>query len=422
MRVLVIGAGVVGMATAYSLHAAGIEVSVIDRASGAGRETSFANGSLLHPSLVEPWNSPGVLKTILTNLGREDAAVLLRLRALPSLLGWGLEFVRQSSPRRFEHNALRNLRLAQYSLQQFARLRENTGIRYGAYQRGLLTLFRDRKAQRDVLAWYERLAAHGLTVQPLDTAQTVAKEPALRAVSSALVGSVFAVHDEGGDPHAFCVELAEYLGQRGVTFRFSQAVERLCVVGGRVVSVELATGEQLTADHYVLAAGAHGAALARDAGVRLPVKPAKGYSLTLPRVGTAPTPQLPVVDTSLHMAVVPVGADRLRVAGTAEFTGFDTTINPARTANLLRLLQQLYPELATALAGVDPSPWTGLRAMCPDGVPLIGPSGLERLWINTGHGHVGWTLAAGSGQLAADLIVGAKPALAASDYDARRFN
>jgi D-amino-acid dehydrogenase len=421
MRVLVIGAGVIGMATAASLHAAGIEVTVVDRASGPGRETSFANGSLLHPSLVEPWNSPGVLKTLLRNLGREDAAVLLRLRALPSLLGWGLEFVRQSTPLSFEHNALRNLRLAQYSLRQFAQLRERSGIRYHSYQRGLLTLFRDRSAQHEVLAWYQLLAAHGLIVQPLDTLQTVEKEPALQAVETKLVGSVFALHDEGGDPHAFCVELARYLEDHGVKFRFEQTVTRLVRAGGRVAAAELQTGEQLTADHYVLAAGAYSVDLARAVGVRLPVRPAKGYSLTLPRVETAPTPQIPAVDTSLHMAVVPVGADRLRVAGTAEFTGYDTTINPARTANLLRLLQQLYPELARTLDGVDPSPWTGLRAMCPDGVPLIGPSGLERLWINTGHGHVGWTLAAGSGQLVADLLVGAQPALTAVDYDPRRF-
>lgn len=421
MRGLVIGAGVVGMATAYSLHTAGVQVTVVDRASGPGRETSFANGSLLHPSLVEPWNSPGVLKTLLANLGREDAAVLLRLRALPSLLGWGLEFIRQSTPARFEHNALRNLRLAQYSLRQFALLRERSGIRYSAYQRGLLTLFRNRTAQRDVLAWYERLAAHGLIVHPLDTRQTIEKEPALQAVSSALVGSVYALHDEGGDPHAFCVELAQYLAHHGVTFRFDQSVDRLVRVGGHIAAVELSTGEQLTADHYVLAGGAYSAALARQVGLHLPVRPAKGYSLTLPRLTSAPTPQIPAVDTSLHMAVVPVGEDRLRVAGTAEFAGYDTTINPARTANLLRLLQQLYPEYASALLGMDPSPWTGLRAMCPDGVPLIGPSGLERLWINTGHGHVGWTLAAGSGQLLADLILGARPALAASEYDPRRF-
>ena len=191
--------------------------------------------------------------------------------------------------------------------------------------------------------------------------------------------------------------------------------------GSRVTGVELDGGERLVADHVVLAAGAQSALLARAAGVPLPVRPAKGYSLTLQRVATVPTPLLPVVDTSLHMAVVPVGADRLRVAGTAEFTGHDTTINPARTANLLRLLRQFLPDLARALDGVDPSPWTGLRAMCPDGVPLIGPSGLDRLWINTGHGHVGWTLAAGSGQLAADLILGATPAVPSQDYDPRRF-
>lgn len=421
MKTVVIGAGVVGMASAWALREAGADVVVVDRAAGAGLETSFANGALLHPSLVEPWNSPGILKVLLGSLGREDAAVLLRLRALPGLVGWGLRFVRESSPARFEANALRNLRMAQYSLRQMAALRERTGIDYSYYRRGLLTLFRETAVRDHMLGWFRGLAAHGLEVESLDVGQTIAREPALEPIAPALVGSAYAQHDEAGDPHAFCVELGRWLAGQGVELRFGESVTRLVRSGGRITAIALASGEQLSADRFVLAAGSYSPLLARTAGLRLPIRPAKGYSLTVPRGDSGTAPWIPGGDTSLHVAVIPVGTDHLRIAGTAEFTGYDTTITQARADNLLRLLRQVYPRFADTLAGVELHPWTGLRPMCPDGVPVIGPTRLENLFLNTGHGHVGWTLAAGSGRLVADLVLGRSPEIAASDYDLRRF-
>jgi len=422
MKVAVIGAGVVGISTAYALHRAGVEVTVLDRQPAAGLETSFANGALLHPSLVDPWNSPGILKVLVNSLGKEDSAVLLRLKALPSLIGWGIRFVRQSAPQCFEANALRNLRLAQYSLSQMKSLRDQTGIHYDEYQRGLMTLFRDTAAQQAMRAWYAKLAAHGLEFEWLSPRQSVDKEPALAPVETRLTGALFAPQDEGGDSARFCTELAQYLVSRGVVMRFNEPVTRLVRQGNRIARLELGTGDVISADRYVLAAGSYSTPLADAVGIHLPVRPAKGYSLTLPRGSSGMAPLTPVSDTSLHMAVIPVGPDHVRVAGTAEFTGFDTGITQGRVDNLLRLLQQLYPRFASTLDGVERRPWTGLRPMCADGVPVIGPSAIDNLFINTGHGHLGWTLAAGSGRVAADLIVGRLPEVDARDYSLDRFN
>jgi D-amino-acid dehydrogenase len=421
MRIIVIGAGIVGVSTAHFLSEAGAEVLLVDRQPGPGLETSARNGSLLHPSLVEPWNSPGILRVMLRNLGKEDSAMLLRLRALPSLLGWGLEFVRQSSPQRFERNALRNTRLAQYSLRQYAEIRARTGITYDSYRRGTLTLFRDEPSFRAATQWYRGLERVGLEVHTLDPRAAIAQEPALEPIVRELVGAMYAPHDEGGDPLAYCKALAQSLASRGVTCRFDTPVTRLIAAGGSVSGIELASGEQLLADRCVLAAGSYSLLLARSAGLELPIRPAKGYSLTLPRDDTGLAPRTPIADSSLHMAVVPVGEDRLRVAGTAEFTGFDTTINPARIANLMGLLRRVYPRYAETVRNVDPQGWVGLRPMCADGVPLIGRSRVEHLWLNVGHGHTGWTLGAGAGRLAADLVLGRPSEIDAGDYSPARF-
>jgi D-amino-acid dehydrogenase len=422
MTTLIIGAGVIGMASAHALHQAGEDLVVVDRREGAGCETSRANASLLHPSLVEPWNSPGILQVLLNNLGREDAAVLLRARALPKLLGWGLEFLRQSSPARHQANAVRNLRLAQHSMACMAALRADTGIEYSYYQRGSLTLYREASTLEKARQWYTALAEHGLETRFMDAAEVVDMDPALAPVADRLVGASFAAGDESGDPHAFCRGLRVCLEERGVRFRFGEAVSTLQTEAGRVSGVMLASGEQLKADRVVLAGGSYSPMLAAGLGLRLPVRPVKGYSLTLARGESGMAPNVPASDSFLHLAVVPVGDDHIRVAGTAEFTGYDTTLTPTRVQNLRRLLRQLYPRFEQALDDEELNGWTGLRPMCPDGVPLIGDSGIEGLYVNTGHGHAGWTLAAGSGRLLADIALGRPTAVPAEDYAPQRFS
>ncbi|MEM9384937.1 MAG: D-amino acid dehydrogenase [Pseudomonadota bacterium] len=416
MTTLIIGAGLVGMTTAQALHAAGEDVLVIERCPAPGSETSRANGSLLHPSLVEPWNSPGILKVLFRNLGREDAAVLLRLKALPALVGWGIGFLRNSSPQRHLANALRNVRLAQHSIECMRVVREQTGVEYAYYQRGSLALYRESPTFEAALRWYDELGRHGLGTDVLEPQQVVAMDPALAPVADRLVGATFAPGDESGDPFAFCAGLHGFLAEQGVRFYFEQSVTAFLREGDRVGGVRLEGGEEVRADRVVLAAGSYSTPLAALLGIRLPVRPVKGYSLTLPRGDSGTAPNVPASDSFLHLAVVPVGEDRIRVAGTAEFTGFDRRITPTRVTNLQRLLGQLYPDYVAALNGVDPNGWTGLRPMCPDGVPLIGASAIDGLYLNTGHGHAGWTLAAGSARVLADVMLGRPPAVPAADY------
>ncbi len=416
MRVVVIGAGLIGLTSAYYLQRQGAQVTVLEREAGPGQGTSFANGALLHPSLVDPWNAPGVLGFLLRNLGRDDSPMLLRARALPSLIGWGLRFVRESSPQRFTRNTQRNLALARHSLAQMAKLREDTGLEYHQYFRGSLSIYRDEAA-----AAAARTAAegHGIGFEWLDPDKLVAAEPMLADVAPQLAGGLHFHEDEGGDAHAFCNALADVLRQRGVGIELGCAVTDFETAGANVRAVVTAD-RRFDADAVVLCAGVWSTALARRLQLSLPVRPAKGYSITLP-VGAGPAPRLPVVDHGLHAAVVPVGTDRLRVAGTAEFTGMDLSISPARVANLESLLRRIYPALAARTAAADIRAWAGLRPMCADGVPLIGGTHWENLFINTGHGHLGWTLAAGSGQLIADVVAGRAGSIDARDYTLDRF-
>lgn len=427
MKVTVVGAGLAGLCVAHYLQEAGVAVTVIERAPGPGLETSFANGALLHPSLADPWNAPGVLGFVLRNLGREDSPMLLRPSALPSMLGWGLEFVRQSRPHRFERNAISNLLLARYSLDRMHELRESLRLEYGAYHRGALALFREQAAYRSALRWATKMHAHGLEHVPLDPAATIEREPALAPIATQLCGAIYYARDEGGDAHRFCRALAGSLAQRGVEFRYGVAVRGFASAGGRVTAVQCAAvapdaaGADVPCDAVVLAAGSHSRELARPLGLSLPVRPVKGYSITVTPPPGARVPLTPLTDADLHLAVVPLADGRLRVAGTAEFAGYDTTLQPARVANLVRLLRRLYPALMQDVSDADVVAWAGLRPMCPDGVPLIGATRAPNVFLNTGHGHLGWTLAAGSGRLAADAVLARTPEIDAARYSLARF-
>jgi D-amino-acid dehydrogenase len=421
MRVIVIGAGLAGLTTAYYLQRDGADVTVIERGPGPGLATSFANGALLHASLSAPWNSPGIFWQILRWIGREDAPLLLRARALPELLGWGAQFLQHSAHRHFNVNVHKNLRLAIYSLRLMRQLREQTPIRYAYQGRGLLSLFRSDHARSVRMREVGVLAEHGLSLRTLDRDALIALEPTLAPIGHELVGGIHYSDDEGGDAHLFCLELARVLREGGATLRFNAAVESLALDRSRIRCVRGA-GEEFTADTYVLAAGSDSPLLARGAGLSLPVRPVKGYSITMPRERAADAaPHIGIEDAHLHAVVAPVGDDWVRVAGTAELTGYDLSVNPQRIDNLQRLLRRLFPRFAERLNPEDFKPWAGLRPMCADGVPLLGETTIVNLHLNTGHGHLGWTLAAGSGRVVADRIAGRTPDVNAEDYAAARF-
>jgi D-amino-acid dehydrogenase len=418
MRVAVVGAGLAGLTAAWELRAAGADVEIFDSAEGPGLATSSRNGSLQHPSQAEPWNSPGVLWEVLRHLGDEQAAVLLRPRALPSLLGWGLRFVRESNPERFLANTLANMRLARYSVEQMARHRAD-GIDYAMRVGGTLALLRDEPARAKALAWAERLGAHGLAWRILSRDEVVTLEPALAPVADQLLGALHYPDDERGDPLMFCRALADSLGRHGASIHYSTSVERIHVDGQRVLGVVDSAGRPYEADAVVLAAASHSRALACGVGLDLPVRPVKGYSLTLPQRPSAP--RIAATDPHLHMAVIPVGDDRVRVAGTAEFCGDDLSVSPGRVANLRALLQRLYPIYAATLKDEDVQPWTGLRPMCADGVCLVGPTRVRGLYLHTGHGHLGWTQTPGSARVLADMMSGRQPQIDPTPYAPARF-
>lgn len=422
MRIFIVGAGLAGLSAAWSLTQRGISgITIVDAADGPGTGASFANGALLHPSFPEPWNAPGIAWQLLRDLGNEDAAALVRLKVLPTLVGWGLRFLRESSRPRWERNTLANMALARHGLPRMAALRE-AGVDYAWRSTGSLMLLRSAQALDAFRKASRLLEDAGLRRSWLTPAQAVALEPALATMERHLAGAVHNLDDERGDAHAFCRGLAQVLADRGVNFRWRTPVLSLTRQGRRVTGARTVGGASLEADTVVMAAASHSAPLLRSLGLDLPVRPAKGYSLTFSARDpqTVALPRLPVIDAELHAAIVPVGDDRLRIAGTAEFCGFDTRVVARRVDNLARAAQGLYPMLGEAGAFTR-TPWAGLRPMGPDGVPLVGPTRLDGLWLNTGHGHLGWTQATGSGELLADLLLGRAPGIDAAPYAPGRF-
>lgn len=417
MKVIIIGSGLIGLTTAYFLKCRGHEVTVIDREAGPGRDTSFANGALLTPSMAEPWNAPGCWRVLFASLGRSDAALQLRLRALPTLAGWGLEFLRNSKAATFERAALSNLRLAVHSLEVMQSLRQQTSIEYGRAARGSLRIFRDPAAWNQATAVAERRLSEGLTFRRLSRGETVDLEPALAPIAARLAGGLHYETDEIGDAYRFCVALAEQAGQKGVEFRFGTQVTSVEVRRGEVTAL-VSNQERFVADRYVVAAGSYSTPLLRPMGIDLPVRPVKGYSVTTEAHQIRTSLSVPVIDDHLHAAIVPLDG-AIRVAGTAEFAGYDRTLDADRIRNLLTLLREVLPQESLDSGRVRP--WCALRAISADGVPIISPTRVPNLFVNTGHGHLGWTMAAGSAQLLSDLMCGDTPSIDPAPFTLARF-
>jgi D-amino-acid dehydrogenase len=406
MRVVVLGAGVIGVTGAWYLARAGHEVTLVDRRAEAGMETSFANGGQVAAGHAEPWASPSVLPKVLRWLGREDAPLLFRPRADLQQWLWALRFAMECLPGRFERNTRQLAGLARYSRECLAELRGETGIEYDRVARGILHFCTEQ-------AEFEALASHAAKMRGLGVVREVKSaaqchdlEPALRESRAWVVGGVYSPQDESGDAHAFTTRLARLAEQRGVRFRRATAVDSLETAAGRV-SAARAGSERLAADAFVVSLGSYSARLLAPLGISIPVYPLKGYSVTLPLPPevAARAPTLSLTDEAHKLVISRLGT-RLRCAGTAELTGFDTSISESRCAAIVKRLRDLFPALADAGAT---ELWAGLRPATPSNVPVIGRTRFANLYLNTGHGTLGWTLAAGSGRALADLVGGRRP-------------
>jgi D-amino-acid dehydrogenase len=409
MHVIVLGAGLVGVTSAWYLRQAGHAVTVIDRQPAAGLETSFANGGQISVSHPEPWANPGAPGQILRWLGREDAPLLFRPRLDWDQWFWGLQFLRECLPGRTRRNTIAIARLALYSRACLHALRDETGLEYDQLDKGILHLF---FAPHDFAQAGQRAAllqGFGIRAEVLDARGCIAAEPALAYCRDTLCGGLFAPEDETGDAFAFTQKLAAQCSQAGVVFRHGLRIQALDVGAGGIAAAVVADAqgatERIDGDAYLLALGSYSAALAHALGLSLPIYPVKGYSVTLPLAENSDAPQVSITDES-HRIVCSRLGDRLRIAGTAELTGYDTSIDPVRCGAILRRARQLFPQVQSV---GEAEYWAGLRPATPNNIPVIGRSRIGNLFFNTGHGTLGWTLACGSGQAVADIIDGKMP-------------
>lgn len=411
MKIVVLGAGVVGVTSAWYLRKDGHSVTVVDRQPSAGVETSFANGGQISVSHSEPWANPDAPLKILQWLGREDAPLMFRLRADPCQWAWGMRFLLECLPSRTRRNTLTILRLALHSLEMLQRLRRETGITYDHLERGILHIHGDEKALEAARARVELMRSHGFDMRIKTPAECMEIEPALKDSGVPLAGGTYAPEDESGDAHMFTRNLADICSREGVEFRYETAVEDLSAAAGMVNGVAVCDSqgrrELLRADAVVVAMGSYSRFLLSKLGIAIPVYPVKGYSVTIPLLKPEKAPVVCLTDESAKIAITRLG-NRLRAAGTAELSDYDTSLNDARCQAILDRVRQHFPDAGDYAAA---SRWAGLRPATPSNVPLIGRLRLRNLFINTGHGTLGWTLACGSGQALADLVSGRTPAL-----------
>ena len=407
MRVLVLGGGVVGVTAAWYLAADGHEVTLVDRQPGAALETSYANGGQISASYAEPWANPDAPLKILKWLGREDAPLLFRLRADWRQWRWGLQFLLECLPSRTRHNTIQCLNLALYSRDCLKALRRETGLAYDHLERGILQFYTDAKDFEHGVAAAALMREFGCDRVVRTADECVAIEPALAACRDRIAGGIYTASDETGDAHAFTVGLAKLAGARGTAFRWNTTVEAIegsgdAVSGARVRGPD-GRIETLTADAVVVALGSYSPFVLAPLGVPCGVYPAKGYSITLDVGAHRGAPVVSLTDLAWKIVLTRLG-DRLRVAGTAELNGWNTEMNDRRCRALVERTFELFPDAGERESATF---WTGLRPATPSNVPLIGRTRRYRnLWLDTGHGTLGWTMACGSGRALADLIAG----------------
>jgi D-amino-acid dehydrogenase len=416
MKILVLGSGVVGTSSAYYLAKAGHEVEVIDRQPGAGLETSFANAGQISPGYAAPWAGPGVPVKALKWLMMRHRPFVIWPRADMRLGFWLAQMLANCTEHAYGVNKARMVRLAEYSRDVLRDLRRDTGITYDHRERGTLQLFRTRKQLDHVGADTKVLAAFGVRYEILDPSGCVAAEPALASARGRIVGGLRLPDDETGDAYLFTTRLAELAERLGVRFRYGVTIRRLLREGGEIQGVETDAGVSM-ADAYVVALGSYSPALLRPLGIRLPVYPVKGYSISVPIMDAARSPASTVMDETFKVAITRLG-DRIRVGGTAELTGFNLGLRAPRRRALEHSVSDLFPDGGDLRRATF---WTGLRPMTPDGTPIVGATPISNLYVNTGHGTLGWTMACGSGRVLADVVSARNPEIDVRDLGIARY-
>ena len=404
MKIIVLGSGVIGTTSAYYLARAGHEVTVIDRQPAAGLETSFANAGEVSPGYSAPWAGPGVPMKAVKWLLMQHSPLVVRPAFDPEMWRWMFQMLANCNQKSYEINKGRMVRLAEYSRDCLVDLRADTGIAYDERTQGTLQLFRTQKQLDGSAADIAVLQRYGVPYSVLDPEGCERVEPALSNVRGKFVGGLQLPGDETGDCFKFTQRLAQMAEGLGVKFRQGVDIKRLVVAGDRIAGVVTDKGE-LKADSFVLALGSYSPLMLRQVGIRIPVYPVKGYSITIPIVDAGGAPESTVMDETFKVAITRLG-DRIRVGGTAEIAGYDLSLHQARRDTLEHSVSDLFPK------GGDTSKaefWCGLRPMTPDGTPVMGPTPFRNLFLNTGHGTLGWTMACGSGRVLADLVSGKQP-------------
>jgi D-amino-acid dehydrogenase len=409
MKVIVLGAGLLGVTSAYFLRQQGYEVTVVDRQASAAAETSFANGGQISVSHAEPWANPGAPLKVLKWLGKEDAPLLFRLRADARQWRWGLQFLRECTPARTRHNIEQIVRLGTYSRDTLQQLRRDRDIAYDERMQGILHFYTSQQEFDAAEAPAAQMRELGCDRRVISADEAVKIEPALAHIRPQLAGATYTSEDESGDANRFARELVKRCEQDGVQFLMSHTVTALRTAGGEIDHVEATDSEgrfqRLRADAYVLAMGSLSPLLAKPLGIELPIYPAKGYSVTMPVKDASMAHQVSLTDDEYKLVFSRLG-DRLRIAGTAELNGYDRDLNRVRCEAIVRRVEELFPGAGDAERAQF---WTGLRPATPSNVPIIGRSKVGKLFLNTGHGTLGWTHACGSGKSIARIVAGLAP-------------
>lgn len=417
MKAVILGAGVIGITSAHYLRRAGHEVVVVDRQPGAALETSFANAGEVSPGYASPWAAPGIPMKAIRWLMLRHAPLIVRPAADLAMVTWLAAMLRNCTEARYALNKSRMVRLAEFSRDELIHIRASLGIAYDERSRGTLQLFRTAKQLDASGKDIEVLRSYGVPFELLDRQGCVAAEPGLAAARDRIAGGLRLPNDETGDCHLFTARLAERLSSAGVEFSYSTEILGLEEEHGSISGVQTSKGV-IRGDAYLLALGSHSPLLARQVGVRLPIYPVKGYSITLPVADMDSAPVSTLLDETYKIAITRLGK-RIRVGGMAEISGYDRSLPSRREATLLHCVHDLFP---TAAQDGPTNFWSGLRPMTPDGPPIIGRTRLSNLFLNTGHGTLGWTMACGSASVAAAVMTGERPAIDVAGLGLDRYS